>query len=64
MSRTERLKSWINTLSEDQKDKILLELVDYAIDSEYVNFYETTKAPYYDGDGERLDGLDWEEEEI
>jgi hypothetical protein len=60
MNRTKRLKEWIKTLSEEQKDKILLDLVGYAIDSEYVNFYETTEAPYYDGDGERLDGIEWE----
>ena len=59
--RQERLKVWIKTLNEEQKDKIILELTDFAIDSELVGFYETTKSPYYDNTGDRLDGLDLED---
>ena len=61
MTRQERLKVWIETLNEEQKDKIILELTDFAIDAEYVGFYETTKSPYYDNTGDRLDGLDLED---
>ncbi len=52
-----RLKEWINTLSEEQMKKIIFETVEYCIDSECVNFYESNKAPYWDGNGERLDGV-------
>ncbi len=57
MNRTERLKKWIETLSTEQMKKILLETVDYCIDSEYVGFYDSTTAPYWDNTGERLDGI-------
>ena len=63
MSRRERLKEWIKTLNEEQKDKIILELTDFAIDAEEVSFYESTKAPYWDNSGDRLDGLELEDEE-
>lgn len=57
MSRRERLQNWMDTLSIIQKNRIILELLDYAIDSEYVNFYDDSEAPYFDSDGERLDEL-------
>ncbi|CAB4219079.1 hypothetical protein UFOVP1604_162 [uncultured Caudovirales phage] len=56
MTRRERLKEWIKTLTEDQKDTVILELTDFAIDAEWVAFYETTKVPYYDCTGENIDG--------
>ncbi len=56
MNKQERLEKWIATLSEEQKNRILLDLTVFAIDSEYVNFYESTLVPYYDADGETLDG--------
>ena len=63
MTRQERLKEWIKTLNEEQKDTIILELTDFAIDAEYVGFYDTTKVPYYDNTGERLDGTEYEYED-
>ena len=57
MNRQERLQKWINTLDNEQKNRILLEIVDYAIDSEYVNFWEDSEAPYFDATGDRLDEL-------
>jgi hypothetical protein len=63
MSRTERLQNWINTLNEQQKNVIILELVDYAIDSEYVNFPNASRVPYFDSDGETLDGTEQEWED-
>lgn len=62
MTKTERLSEWIKTLSTDQKDTILLELTHFAIDAEYVGFYEDCKSPYYDASGERLDGTEDEED--
>lgn len=63
MSRTERLKVWVETLNEEQLKNIVLELTDFAIDAEYVNFYEGSKVPFYDGDGETLGGTEqiWED---
>ena len=63
MNRTERLKEWIKTLTNEQKDKIILELTDFAITAEEVGFYETTKSPYWDNTGDRLDGLELEDED-
>lgn len=57
MTRLERLQNWNNALDEEQKNRILLEMVNYAIDSEYVNFYDDSDAPYFDATGERLDEL-------
>lgn len=61
MSKRERLKEWVKTLNNEQKDSIILELTDFAIDAEYVNFYDGTKTPYYDSTGENLDGTEEEE---
>ena len=58
MTKRERLKEWIKTLNEEQKESIILELTDYAIDAEYVNFYNDTKVPYFDCTGENIDGSD------
>lgn len=61
-NRDERLKIWISTLSKEQLEKIALECVDWLIDSEDVNFYDTTKVPYWDCTGDSLDGSGDEEE--
>lgn len=63
MTRRERLKEWIKTLNEEQKNTVILELTDFAIDAEYVGFYDTTKVPYYDNTGERLDGTEYDDED-
>jgi hypothetical protein len=56
MTKTERLKEWIKTLNNEQKDNVILELTEFAIDAEYVKFYDDTKVPYFDGNGENIDG--------
>lgn len=56
MSRAERLKSWIDTLSEEQLKSILLEIVEELIDAQTVSFYDTSLVPYWDANGENLDG--------
>lgn len=58
MKRTERLKEWVDTLTQDQLKKIVLETVDYCIDSEEVSFYDSTKIPYWSNSGENLDGTE------
>ena len=57
MDRRERLKNFINTLDNNQKERVLLEMIDYAIDSEYVCFYNDDESPVFDSTGERLDEL-------
>ena len=57
MNKRERLENWINMLENSQKNRILLEMIDYAIDSEYVCFYDDDEAPVFDSTGERLDEL-------
>lgn len=42
---------------------MILELTDFAIDAEYVKFYDDTKVPYFDGDGENIDGTEREDED-
>lgn len=63
MNRQERLIKWIGTIDNEQKNRIILDLVSYAIDSDYVRFWDDSSVPYFDGDGETLDGtlLVWEE---
>jgi hypothetical protein len=63
MSRRERLKIWIETLEIDQIKDLLVECVDELIDAQIINFYTDTKVPYWDGNGERLDGTEYEEED-
>lgn len=58
MSRKERLKEWIKTLNEEQKDNVILNLTDFAIDAEEVSFYGTSKVPYYSNSGENIDGTE------
>ena len=58
MNREESLIKWIETLNENQKNKIILNLIEYAIDSEYVSFWEHSKKPRYDCNGEFVDGTE------
>lgn len=58
MNRRERLQEWINTLDVIQMSRMILELTEYAIDSEEVGFYETSEKPYWENTGENLDGTE------
>ena len=62
MTRRERLKVWASSLDESKIREILVECVDELIDAEVVSFYERTEHPYWDGNGERLDGVEELEE--
>lgn len=55
-TRIERLYAWADTLDTEKLKKILVELVDYAIDSEEVSFWDDTTIPYYSNTGDNLDG--------
>lgn len=56
MTRKERLKKWIKTLNKKQIEKVILDLVEYGIDSEEVSFWESSERPYYSNSGDNLDG--------
>lgn len=64
MNRQERLIKWIGTIDNEQKNRIILDLVSYAIASEYVRFWDDGSVPYFDGDGETLDGTLLDEERV
>ena len=61
MSKTERLKAWAETLNRTQLEDIIVELTYFAIEAEYINFWEDSKVPIWDGTGETLDGTELEE---
>ncbi|MCK9446285.1 hypothetical protein M0Q50_05275 [bacterium] len=61
MKRIERLKNWVDTLEPQMVKDLLVECVDNLVDFEYINFYEDSKSPYWDGNGERLDGTEDED---
>ena len=60
--RIERLNNWANSLSENVAKSLLAILVDELIDSETIHFYDNSPAPYWDGNGEYLDGKDYDNE--
>ena len=51
---------WALHLTKEQLQDILVEAVDDLIDYEYVRFPDDYLAPYWDGNGERLDGIESE----
>jgi|GEM_PF-5489103 len=63
MTRTERLQEWINTLDVIQMSRILLDLTEYAIDSEEVSFWDNNIKPYWSHSGDNLDGTDRESDD-
>lgn len=62
MTRQDRLKEWAETLPIEKLKEIVVELTDYLIDIEEVNFYENDKIPYWDSCGDRLDGSEYPED--
>lgn len=63
IEKRERLEQWINSLSKEQLGVILLDCVQELILSEVVCFYDTTKIPYWDASGDRLDGSERDDED-
>jgi hypothetical protein len=50
------LKKWLATLSTEQIKAITLDCLEELILTETVRFWDESKAPYWDSNGERLDG--------
>lgn len=63
MSRDERLTEWIESLDIRTLRSIAFEVIDRMIDIEELRMWEDTKVPYWESDGERLDGSERDEEE-
>lgn len=61
-TQEDRLRLWIESLEKDKIVNIALECIEELIIYEVVNFYDDTKVPYWDATGERLDGMEYEEE--
>lgn len=56
MHRQKRLQNWIDGLDQVQLKNITLVLVEHAIDSEFIRFWDDTNSPYFNCSGETLDG--------
>jgi hypothetical protein len=61
----ERLKVWamdfVDDSSKDTICELILELTEMLIQSEDVKFYDSSIAPYWDCNGEYIDGKDRDE---
>lgn len=58
----ERLKNWIATLSDLQKERVILQLTTFAIQAEEVSMWDDTAVPYLRNTGENLDGSETTDE--
>lgn len=61
-NRIERLENWIESLSNELIKSTLLQCVDDLIDSGDIKFYDNSPAPYWDSDGEYVDGKEYDNE--
>jgi len=64
MSRIDRLKKWADTLTVEQLKETLVTCVDELVDNESICMWEDTTVPYWDGNGENIDGTERVEEEF
>lgn len=60
--RIERLNNWADSLTIEELKKTLVYVVDDMIDFEYINFYDSSPAPYWDTTGDRIDGKEYDNE--
>lgn len=58
-----QLRKWFENLEHSKQVDIALECIEELILTESVNFYDTTKVPYWDATGDRLDGSEFEDED-
>jgi hypothetical protein len=61
--KKDQLRKWFENLEHSKQVDIALECIEELILTESINFYETTKVPYWDGSGDRLDGSEFEDED-
>ena len=62
--KEETLKFWVKNLTEQQKEKVILNLIDYAMDSMDVRLSSKAKKPFWNSSGETLDGTQLEESDF
>lgn len=60
--KKDQLRHWFENLDRAKQIDIALECIEELIISESINFYDTTEVPYWDVSGDRLDGLELEED--
>lgn len=58
--RIQRLNNWSESLTGEELKKLLVECIDSLIDSEDIKFYDDSIAPYWTGNGEYIDGKDYD----
>lgn len=51
-----KLNEWANSLTIEELRKTVLDLVEHNLMTEDIKFYEDNDAPYWDTNGERIDG--------
>ena len=61
--KRDQLRHWFEILDRSKQVDIALECIEELIHSKAINFYETTKVPYWDASGDRLDGSEFEDED-
>lgn len=52
----EKINEWVSNLTEEQLREITPKLIECAMDSEFINFWQSEDniAPYWEGSGEPL----------
>ena len=55
-SQSVRLKEWADTLSPEQLKELVITLTEELIMAETICFYNDTKVPYWDANGDNIDG--------
>ncbi len=56
MTKNERLIKWVESLDRESLNNITIQLVRRMIETEEIRMWDDTEVPYWDADGERLDG--------
>jgi len=54
--KKDQLRHWFESLEQSQQIDIAIECIEELILTESIIFYESTKVPYWDTTGNRLDG--------
>lgn len=60
--KRDKLRWWFENLDQSKQVDIALECIEELIIGQSVCFYETTKVPYWECNGESLDGSELEED--
>jgi hypothetical protein len=61
--KKDQLRKWFENLEHSKQVDIALECIEELVLTESINFYETSKVPYWDATGYRLDGSEFEDED-